>query len=177
MATTLTRPIQPTGVERQLAENELIVSKTDLQGRITYANRTFQRISGFNEDELLGAPHNLVRHPDMPRSVFKLLWDTIQSGKEIFAYVVNVSKNGDHYWVLAHVTPSFDEGGRITGFHSNRRKPTPRALEKIKALYATLREEERRHSSAPRAAEAGVAKLQQILAESKLTYDQFVFTL
>ena len=177
MPATLLRSVQLTGVERQLADNELIVSKTDLQGRISYANRTFQRISGYSEEELLGAPHNLVRHPDMPRAVFKLLWDTIQSEREIFAYVVNTAKNGDHYWVLAHVTPSFNESGRIVGFHSNRRKPTPRALDKIKPLYATLREEEQRHSSPTRAAEAGVAKLRQILDETKLTYDQFIFIL
>jgi PAS domain S-box-containing protein len=177
MSATLQRSVQLTGVERQLSENELIVSKTDLQGRITYANRTFQRISGYSEEELLGAPHSLVRHPDMPRAVFKLLWDTIQSEREIFAYVVNTAKNGDHYWVLAHVTPSFNESGRIVGFHSNRRRPTPRALEKIKPLYAKLREEEQRHASVPRAVEAGVARLQQILDETKLTYEQFIFIL
>jgi PAS domain S-box-containing protein len=177
MTTTLLRSAPLTGVERALSEHELIVSKTDLQGRITYANRTFQRVSGYSEEELLGAPHSLVRHPDMPRSVFKLLWDTIQSEREIFAYVVNTAKNGDHYWVLAHVTPSFNEAGRIVGFHSNRRKPTPRALEKIKPLYATLRAEEQRHSSVPRAVEAGTQKLEQVLAEATLTYDQFIFVL
>lgn len=89
----------PTGVERFFREDEVIVSKTDLKGRLTYVNRVFINISGYQEPELLGEPHSLIRNPEMPRSVFKLLWDTIGAGREIFAYVNNMSKNGDHYWV------------------------------------------------------------------------------
>ena len=97
-----------TGVERFFDKDEIIVSKTDLKGRMTYCNDVFLRIAGYTEQELLGQPHSIIRHPDMPRCVFKLLWDTIGAGKEIFAYVINRAKNGDHYWVLAHVTPSRD---------------------------------------------------------------------
>lgn len=79
--------ITPTGKERFFNENELIVSKTDTGGRITYANDVFLRVAGLTENDALGAPHSLIRHPDMPRAVFKLLWDTIASGQEIFAYV------------------------------------------------------------------------------------------
>ena len=96
-----------TGVERTFGEDEIIVSKTDLTGRITYANDVFLRISGYAEAEVLGQPHSIIRHPGTPRAVFSLLWRTIESGREIFAYVVNRAKNGDHYWVLAHVTPTF----------------------------------------------------------------------
>lgn len=177
MPTTLARTAAPTGHERFLAENELIVTKTDPQGRITYANRTFQRISGFSEAELIGSPHSMVRHPDMPRCIFKLLWDTIQSGREIFAYVVNLSKNGDHYWVLAHVTPSFDESGRVTGFHSNRRMPDRNSVDRARALYAQLLNEEKRSANPSRAAEAGLAKLNEMLQQQGLTYDQFSFKL
>ena len=171
------RAIQATGHERFLGENELIVSKTDPQGRITYANRTFERISGFDQDDLMGAAHSIVRHPDMPRGVFKLLWDTIESGREVFAYVVNHAKNGDHYWVFAHVTPSFDATGRVIGYHSNRRKPERTAVEAIKSVYALLLAEERRFDGAREAADAGFAKLQQILAAKGVTYEQFVFSL
>ena len=115
--------VKPTGVERRFAEDEVIVSKTDLRGHITYANEVFVRVSGFREDELLGAPHSIVRHPDMPRCVVQLLWDRIAAWHEVFAYVLNMSKNGDHYWVHAHVTPTFDEQGKIVGYHSNRRVP------------------------------------------------------
>ena len=115
-----------TGVEQTFADDEIIVSKTDTSGRITYANDVFLRICGYREDELLDQPHSMIRHPDMPRAVFKLLWDRISSGGEIFAFVVNCCRNGDHYWVLAHVTPDFDEAGRIVGYHSSRRLPKRR---------------------------------------------------
>jgi PAS domain S-box-containing protein len=93
---TLTRP-QPSGAERSFDEKDIIVSKTDLQGRITYANHVFVQVSGYSEAELLGQPHSIIRHPDMPRAVFKLLWDTLESGHEVFAYVNNMASNGDNY--------------------------------------------------------------------------------
>ena len=91
--------VTPTQHERLMREGDFIVSKTDLKGRITYCNRIFIEFSGFTESELLGAPHNLIRHPDMPRGVFQLLWDTLANGDEIFAYVKNMSKDGGFYWV------------------------------------------------------------------------------
>jgi len=127
-----------TNIERKFDWDDVIVSKTDTSGRITYANDVFINISGYTEEELLGAPHNILRHPEMPRSVFKLLWDTIEAGEEIFAYVINRSKSGDFYWVFAHVTPCFDGNGKIIGYHSNRRVPKPEAIAQIKPLYNTL---------------------------------------
>jgi len=100
--------IVPTDRERVMRKEEFIVSKTDLTGRITYGNRIFIEFSGYSEAELLGAQHNIIRHPDMPRAVFNLLWDTIAQGNEIFAYVKNMSKDGGFYWVFANVTPSYD---------------------------------------------------------------------
>jgi PAS domain S-box-containing protein len=177
MTTTLSRRSPPTGTERFLENDELIVSKTDLKGRITYANKTFQRIADYTEAELLGAPHSIVRHPDMPRSVFRLLWDTISSGQEIFAYVVNLAKNGDHYWVFAHVTPSFDAQQKIVGYHSNRRAPERSALNKVEPLYQAILAEERKHSNPQRQVEAGLALVQKVLADANTTYDAFVFSL
>jgi PAS domain S-box-containing protein len=77
--------VTPSGVERTFGEDEIIVSKTDVKGRITYANQVFLRVAGYTERELLGQPHNIIRHPDMPRCVFKLLWDTLEAKREIFA--------------------------------------------------------------------------------------------
>ena len=134
-----------TGVERFFGDDEIIVSKTDLTGKITYANEIFYSISGFTEAEVVGQPHSMIRHPQMPRAVFKLFWETLQSGNEIFAYVDNLCKNGDHYWVFAHATPSFDARGEIVGYHSNRRVPERRSLDIVQALYRELREEELRH--------------------------------
>lgn len=127
-----------TNVERTFQWDDVIVSKTDTTGKITYANDVFIGLSGYSEDELLGAPHSILRHPEMPRCVFKFLWDRITDGHEVFAYVVNRAKNGDYYWVFAHITPCYDNG-RIIGYHSNRRVPKPEGIATIKPLYATLR--------------------------------------
>lgn len=170
--------MQPTGVERFFEKDEIIVSKTDLKGRITYTNRVFMNIAGYKEKELLGEPHSLIRHPDMPRSVFKLLWDTLESKKEIFAYVVNSCKNGDHYWVIAHVTPSYDENGNVNGYHSNRRVPNRDVLEKtIKPLYKILNDEERSHKNRKDGMNSAFQKLLDILEEKGLSYDEFIFSL
>ena len=130
--------IVPTGRESFLDLEEIIVSKTDLKGRITYANDVFLRVAQMTEAEVIGAPHNVIRHPDMPRAVFQLLWERIESGHECFAYVLNMAKNGDHYWVFAHVTPSRDASGAITGYHSNRRKPDPGQIATVAPLYRQL---------------------------------------
>lgn len=169
--------VQPSGMESLLGEENIIVSKTDLQGRITYANRTFLEISGYTEAEILGQPHNLIRHPDMPRCVFKYLWDTIRAVNEVFAYVVNLAKNGNHYWVLAHVTPSFDKNGELSGYHSNRRAPNREVLPKVQELYRELSATEKRHSNPKDGMIASLQQLLDILGSSNLTYDQFVWSL
>ena len=172
-----THAITPTGREISFHEDEIIVSKTDLKGRITYANDVFLRVSGFGESEILGKPHNVIRHPAMPRCVFRLLWETIQSGREIFAYVLNIAKNGDAYWVFAHVTPSRDSSGTCVGYHSNRRVPHPDALEKVRPLYAKLVEVERRESDHRAAIEASSRVLARMLEEAGTDYERFVFGL
>ena len=172
-------PSKPTvtGREAHFGESEVIVSKTDLKGIITYANDVFVRISGYTEAELLGKPHNLIRHPSMPRCVFQLLWTTIQSGQEIFAYVLNLGKTGEEYWVFAHVTPSYDLAGKHIGYHSNRRVPHPEALAKVRPLYAALLQEEARHASPKDGMAAAFRLVEKTLADSGQTYSQFVFGL
>ena len=171
-----TKP-QPSGAERTFDEKEIIVSKTDLQGRITYANHVFVRVSGYSEAELMGQPHNIIRHPDMPRAVFQLLWDTLESGQEIFAYVNNMASNGDNYWVLAHVTPSYNRNGEIVGYHSSRRAPERAAVEKVSVLYRKLLEEERRYTDKQAGLAASMAMLKRALADGGIEYDEFVFSL
>lgn len=167
----------PTQNERSFGRDEIIVSKTDTKGRILYANDVFCRVGQYEEHELIGQPHSILRHPDMPRCVFQLLWDTISSGREIFAYVKNLAKSGDYYWVLAHVTPSYDKAGHIDGYHSNRRCPDPEAIAKIEPVYKLLLEEERRHADRKQGQAAGIALLQKLLAERGQSYDEFVFSL
>lgn len=153
-------------------EDEFIVSKTDLKGRITYGNALFIKISGYEESELLGAPHNILRHPDMPRAVFKLLWDQIGAKKEIFAYVINKTKTGDFYWVYAQVTPSFDDSGKVIGYHSVRRKPKKSALDLIAPLYSALLNAEKSGGL-----EASNRLLSSELNKLGKTYDQFILSI
>jgi len=167
-----------TGVEQTFDADEIIVSKTDTSGRITYANDVFLRISGYGEDELLDQPHSMIRHPDMPRAVFKLLWDRIASGQEIFAFVVNRCENGDHYWVLAHVTPDFDEAGRIVGYHSSRRLPKRPALAAVTPLYAQMLTLETGQADPVAGMAASTALLERTIRESGCeSYDRFIFSL
>lgn len=168
--------IRPSGRETFFSASELIVSKTDLKGRVTYANGVFCRIAGYRESELIGQPHSIIRHPDMPRSVFRLLWDTIEDRREIFAYVKNMARNGDHYWVFAHVTPSFDTNGEMIGYHSNRRVPDREVIETaIMPLYAEVLKIERSHVNGKDALQAGYKALTDFVASQKVSYEELIF--
>ena len=125
--------------EVHLSESDLILSTTDLQGNITYANHDFQRISGFSEAELLGQPHNIVRHPDMPREAFADLWHNIKACRAWSGIVKNRCKNGDHYWVEANVSPLM-ENGVVIGYTSVRGKATRAQIEASEAAYRAIRE-------------------------------------
>lgn len=167
----------PSGRERDFASDELIVTKTDSTGRITYANDVFIRVSGFSECELLGQPHSMIRHPDMPRAVFKLLWDRLKAGEEVFAYVVNLAKNGDHYWVLAHVSPDFAADGAVSGFHSSRRCPTRQAIEAVRPVYQKLKSIESQNADRKAGLEQSARLLDEIVAGERKSYDEFVLGL
>jgi hypothetical protein len=119
----------------------------------------------------------MIRHPDMPRSVFKLLWDTIQAKHEIFAYVKNMTRSGAYYWVFAHVTPSFDDNGQIIGYHSNRRLPARSAIDVVEPLYSNLLAEENRHQDRKAGMQAGFDMLVSLLQERGAEYDEFVHSL
>ncbi len=173
----MTRNHTLTGVERSFGKNEVIVSKTDTKGIITYANEVFLRMADYTLEEVLGKPHNLIRHPDMPKIVYRLLWERLKSGKEIFAYVVNRTKYGDHYWVFAHATPSFDSKKNIVGMHSNRRCPDPAAIKAIEPIYKLLKQEEAKHSMPKDGMDAAFALLSSGLADKGVSYDEFILSL
>jgi PAS domain S-box-containing protein len=170
------RGVAPTGEPRTFAPDELIVSKTDLRGVITYANDVFLRISRYELDEVLGQPHNLIRHPEMPRAVFALLWQTLSEGRELFAYINNLASDGAHYWVLAHVTPSYSADGAVIGYHSNRRRPSPGAIRTVTPLYRRLVEEERRHPTAKAAVAASSRLLDELVAAEAGSYEEFIWS-
>ncbi|WP_456402827.1 methyl-accepting chemotaxis protein [Persephonella sp.] len=134
---------QPINKESEFLPDEIFFSSTDLKGIIITGNDVFQRISKYSMEELVGSPHNIIRHPDMPKIVFKLLWDYIQSGRPIVAYVKNLAKDGSYYWVLATVMPIKDENGNIKEYISIRIKPTTPYFNKIPDLYKQLLEIEK----------------------------------
>lgn len=132
-----------TDVEHQLEDNIILVSKTDLKSHITEVNRRFCWISGYSEKELLGNPHNMVRHPDMPAEAFKDMWSCLKSGKPWLGYVKNRCKNGDYYWVEANVSPIYEEGS-ITGYLSVRSRPDAKKVREAEALYQKIKAGESR---------------------------------
>lgn len=168
---------KPTGREATFRNDDVIVSKTDLRGKITYVNDVFVAVSGYTPPDLLGQPHSMIRHPDMPRCVFEVLWRTIASGREVFAYVMNLARDGSHYWVLAHVTPSHDQGGRHVGYHSHRRAPWPDALAKVKPLYGRLLGIERSHEDRARGLAESTRAVEKLLEEHGMEWNEFVFGL
>ena len=167
--------ITPINNEKTFKDNVLLVTKTDLKGKITYANRAFIQIVEMDENVLVGAPHNIIRHPDMPSIIFKYLWTYLQSAQEIHAYVKNICADGSYYWVMANVTPSFDNTSttstKIIGYHSSRRLPTQGALAVIKPLYEKLLRAEK---------SGGIAASEKIMTEllndKGVSYDEFILS-
>ncbi len=126
--------------EYQLPAGTTLVSTTDLQSHITYCNPAFVDVSGYAREELIGQPHNLVRHPDMPAEAYRDMWDTLKAGQPWTALVKNRRKNGDHYWVRANVTPVL-EGGQVNAYMSVRTTPGHDEVAAAEALYARMRDE------------------------------------
>ncbi|MDO5288890.1 MAG: PAS domain-containing protein [Pseudomonadota bacterium] len=136
------REVHVSAREIAYPEGRLIISRTDLNGIITHANEAFVELSGYTRDELIGQPHCILRHPDMPRAAFKDLWATVSSGKKWHGYVKNLCKDGSHYWVYATAVPNV-RGGKIVGYTSVRRKPSRKKIEEMTALYKQWLAEER----------------------------------
>lgn len=155
--------------QKEIGDEAFITTKTDLKGHITYANSYFLNIVNAKNSDLIGKNHNIVRHHDMPKYVFKLLWDRIKNKQEIFAFVKNITFDGGYYWVFANVTSSFDESGNIIGYYSVRRKANPKAVEKIIPIYQKMLELEKFGGI-----EAGQKYIADLLATHNTTYDRFV---
>lgn len=160
-----------TNNEVSFDENTLLVTKTDIKGKITYANRAFIDIVKMKEEDLIGKAHNIVRHPDMPKVIFKLLWKYLQNGKEINAYVKNLCGDGSYYWVMANVTPSYFKD-KVVGYHSARRKPSKKALDYIIPLYKELLAIEKTSG-----VDGSTEKMREILKEKGVKYDEFILSI
>jgi PAS domain S-box-containing protein len=162
----------PTYKEIRLDPHDMIVSKTDALGVITYGNRNFVNISGYKESELVGSPHNLLRHPDMPKAIFYLMWESIKAGKNIMAVVKNLAKNGDHYWVTTDFDIHTSKSSGARSYIAFRQAAPKHAVKKIESLYKTMIEIEKKHGI-----EESVDYLNGFLEEKGMDYHQYIESL
>jgi PAS domain S-box-containing protein len=158
--------------ELKLNQSDLIVSKTNLEGEITYANPSFTKISGYRSRELMDQNHNIIRHPDMPKALFAYIWKELKSGKELYAFVKNLTKDGSFYWVFAYMVPDYNDKGKIIGYHSERRAPNPKAIAEISILYEQIKQIEIREDL-----EAGLAHLKNVASQRAKNYDNYIYKL
>jgi PAS domain S-box-containing protein len=169
--------ITPNNTERKLSDEDFIVSKTDVSGRITYANRIFMEIAGYQEAELIGVQHNIIRHPDMPRGVFRFLWNTLKAGNEFFGFAKNMCADGGFYWVFANITPDYDANNKLQGYYSVRRNPPRSALDVLIPIYQEMLAIEKR-SSVAEAPEKSLEYLHDVINQSGAkSYDSLVLSL
>ena len=134
---------RPEAIDKEyLFDGGVIISETDTKGNITYANRKFCEISGYMKDELIGQPHNIIRHPDMPKKAFETMWDTIRQGNIWNGLVKNLRKDGRYYWVETTITPLLDEEGTIIKYAAARKPASEAAVKEAEALYEKMRWEE-----------------------------------
>ncbi|GAB6045050.1 energy taxis response protein CetC [Caminibacter profundus] len=161
----LDAPKEIKNIEKVMNDNDFIVSKTDPKGYITYCNRIFVEMAGWSRFELIGANHNIIRHPHMPRIAFKIAWDLIQNKQEFFGFVKNLRKDGGYYWVFAYITADVDLQGNIVGYTSFRKKPSRRGIEFMSEIYKKLLEAEK---------QGGISASYELLKELLDTNDENV---
>lgn len=176
MSIIVSMKITPTSAEVKLEENDFITSKTDLQGKITYCNESFIFFSGFDEAELIDQPHNIIRHPDMPRAVYRMMWENLQKQQEFFGIVKNLCKNGAYYWTFANVSPSLDVEGKLIGYYSVRRQAPQNIVDTFSSIYQQMITEEAKHNSSNNAMDASIKILNDWIADQGQSYNEFIYT-
>jgi PAS domain S-box-containing protein len=148
----------------------IIVSRTDIAGNIEYANRDFCKISGYKSEELIYQPHSIIRHPDMPAVIFKLMWERLGENKDIFAVVKNLAKNGDYYWVTTQFEiRKHPSTGRVVGYVAHRRGADEHLVQEISKLYAELLKVEKAEGI-----EASEKYLMDVLKLKGMSYDEYI---
>ena len=161
---------KPIDNEIKLSDKQYIVSRTDSLGVIEYGNDYFHEICGYSEAELVGRPHNIVRHPDMPKVLFKMMWERISKGGDIRAIVKNLAKDGSFYWVVTEFEPKIDPvTNKILSHTAFRRHVPQRAINAIAPIYQTLLEIEKEHN-----VQASEDFLLEFLEKNNTTYDAYV---
>jgi len=168
---SISKPI-PTDIQIKIDSNKMIVSKTDVKGKIIYGNDYFCELSGYKESELISSSHNIIRHPDMPKAIFHLMWQHLKSGRNISAVVKNMAKNGNYYWVITDFDIKRDTHGYIQNYIAFRQAAPVHVVNEIEKLYKKLLEIEKTHNM-----EASTAYLNAFLEEQQMNYDQFIMKL
>ena len=162
------RPI-PINKEIKFNKKKFIVSKTDIKGNITFVNKNFCDISGYNEEELIGISHNILRHPDMPRAIFFLIWSSLLRGEAVSGVIKNLAKSGKYYWVIADFDVKKDKDGNIKSLTAFRRSAPQQVIDTIEELYETMLNIEKR-----RGIKGSLSYLEAYLEEHNMNYDQFL---
>jgi PAS domain S-box-containing protein len=175
MSIIVNMKITPTSKEIKLEENDFITSKTDLNGKITYCNESFIYFSGFDEADLINQPHNIIRHPDMPRAVYRMMWEYLQKQQEFFGIIKNLSKSGAYYWTFANVSPSFDEKGKLIGYYSVRRHASQQIINTLTPIYQQMLSEEAKHSNSNDAMDASIQILNDLVSNQEQDYSEFIY--
>lgn len=157
---------------KKVNENDFIVSKTNTKGHLTYCNKIFMDIAEYKEEELLGKPHNILRHPDMPKAIFKYLWEEISKKREVFAFVLNKTRNGNEYWVYANITATLDHNGNIIDYYSIRRKANQNAIDIIVPLYKRMNDIEKKEGIT-----ASLKVLTDISKEKGVDLNEFIISI
>jgi len=155
-----------------LDPSKVIMSKTDAKGIIEYANDYFVEISGYEDYELMGRPHSIIRHPDMPRVIYKVLWERLSEGKNIHALVKNRAKDGRYYWVLTDFETKYDDKGNIISHYARRKAAPGHAVFQIEKLYKTLRSIEQTQNMS-----VAERYFSGLLEEKKMSYDEFILSI
>lgn len=158
--------------EMQLNKDDFIVSKTDTKGNIIYCNEIFAKMAGYPASSLIGANHNLIRHPHMPKLAFKMAWDLIKNKKEFFGFIQNLTIDGGYYWVFAYITADLDASSKIISYTSVRRKAPQSAIDQILPLYKLLLDAENRGGT-----ESSAKVLEEFLEKHNTSYDELIINL
>ncbi len=155
--------------EIKFSKKQFIVSRTDINGKITFINKNFSEISKYTEAELIGTPHNVLRHPDMPRAIFYLVWQNLLAGNKISGVIKNLAKDGCYYWVITDFEPKFNSNGQITALTAFRRSAPQDVIDTAEELYATMLAIEKKHGM-----EKSLAYLEGFLEENEMNYHEFI---
>jgi len=165
---------RPKAIDREVKfdTKRFILSKTDTKGNIISANKDLYDISGYSEKELLGKQHNILRHPDMPKAIFHLMWKYLLSGREITVVMKNLTKRGEYYWAVTELKPKFDKKGTVTTLTSFQKVATEDIVDGVEELYETMLRIEKVHGI-----KGSIGYMEGFLEEKKVTYDGFIYEL